>query len=225
MIPETKHRGACPNFSADTLRHPFYIHSLTTTSSYLSFEDWKVKRFRESGGSDSQNNNNVPVQPDVSGVSPIACSRSPTVADILDTIAGTNPSVAAAADTARTPASPHFRVPLTDRFKLCVYGLLSARSHRARGRQSTSNTLHSKWDRYMLSPCSTAVAGQPQFVCSRVVRGYPDRHGAQLANFEFFSGVLKELRLACPRRTLTLPMRRVGPSSGRTSVRTCVEYR
>jgi hypothetical protein len=177
--------------SHPTTRHPFHLHSLTTTSSYPS----KIGKLS------------------VSGRAVAAAARRTTTCPC-------NPTSAAFRRLALQPKShrtsrPHLRrrsclrprrrhprydcghksicgrrrrrhgsdarltsLPrsIDGSIKPCVDGLLSHTAHAAA--KPTSNTLHSKWDRYMLSPCSTAAAGQPQFVCSRVVRGYLVRHGA-----------------------------------------------
>ncbi|KAI0292441.1 hypothetical protein BC826DRAFT_441506 [Russula brevipes] len=114
------------------------------------------------------------------------------------------------------PASPHFRVPLTDRFNYASLDC-SARVHTAhRGAKSAANILSSKRDRYMLSPCGAA----PQFV---VVELCDDIRidTVQLANSSSSAACFGSLRSASLRRTLLLALR-AGPSWGRTSGRTCV---
>ncbi|PFH54020.1 hypothetical protein AMATHDRAFT_805 [Amanita thiersii Skay4041] len=86
--------------------------------------------------------------------------------------------------------SPHFRVPLTDRFNYASLDC-SARIHAShRSAKSPSSVLSSKRDRYMLSPCKRAD-GEKQFI---VVELCEDIRidTVQLANFEFFSGVFKD---------------------------------
>ncbi|KAI9442806.1 UNC-like C-terminal-domain-containing protein [Russula earlei] len=89
-------------------------------------------------------------------------------------------------------ASPHFRVPLTDRFNYASLDC-SARVHTAhRAAKSASSILSSQRDRYMLSPC----AATPQLFV--VVELCDDIRidTVQLANFEFFSGVFREFTVS-----------------------------
>ncbi|TFK70538.1 hypothetical protein BDN72DRAFT_838760 [Pluteus cervinus] len=92
--------------------------------------------------------------------------------------------------------SPHFRVPLTDRFNYASLDC-SARVHTAhKSAKSPSNILASKKDRYMLSPCrGRAKKNQIQYV---VVELCEDIRidTVQLANFEFFSGVFKDFSVS-----------------------------
>ncbi|RDB14574.1 hypothetical protein Hypma_016297 [Hypsizygus marmoreus] len=97
--------------------------------------------------------------------------------------------------------SPHFRVPLTDRFNYASLDC-SARVHMAhRSAKSTSSILSSKRDRYMLSPCNGPTKEQ-QFV---VVELCEDIRidTVQLANFEFFSGVFKDFRVSVAKTSIT----------------------
>ncbi|KAK1221154.1 hypothetical protein PQX77_016053 [Marasmius sp. AFHP31] len=89
--------------------------------------------------------------------------------------------------------SPHFRVPLTDRFNYASLDC-SARVHTShRSAKSPSSILSSKRDRYMLSPCVNSK--ESQFV---VVELCDDIRidTVQLANFEFFSGVFKDFSVS-----------------------------
>ena len=92
------------------------------------------------------------------------------------------------------PLSPHFQVPLTDRFNYASLDC-SARVHMAhRSAKSSSSILSSKRDRYMLSPCKSSKQ-EKQFV---VVELCDDIRidTVQLANFEFFSGVFKDFNVS-----------------------------
>ena len=170
---------------------------------FLSFEDWKAKRFIESSHSQKNNPspNSVLTENPAEAVvhspttptdpsSPSSSSPSAAVDDAPDVMeaASTPPS----AEGVTPPASPHFRVPLTDRFNYASLDC-SARVHMAhREAKSASNILSSKRDRYMLSPCDAAG---PQFV---VVELCDDIRidTVQLANFEFFSGVFREFTVS-----------------------------
>jgi Sad1 / UNC-like C-terminal len=165
----------------------------------LSFEEWKVKQSAEHDQAKTKNrsetfNRSAQAAPsEVTGnggngsevatdvVSEIAAPGSPL--DVVDTI--TLPSVA---------LSPHFMVPLTDRFNYANLDC-SARVHLShRSAKSSSSILSSKRDRYMLSPCNPPNKEQ-QFV---VVELCEDIRidTVQLANFEFFSGVFKDFRVS-----------------------------
>ena len=162
---------------------------------FLSFEDWKAKRFRESIQKNNVlPNSSAPVRTPAESpaeVHPVSAAAADAhVLDIMDA-SPTAQSAAAVAAATPTPASPHFRVPLTDRFNYASLDC-SARVHTAhREAKSASSILSSKRDRYMLSPC----AATPQFV---VVELCEDIRidTVQLANFEFFSGVFREFTVS-----------------------------
>ena len=175
---------------------------------FLSFEDWKAKRFIESNHSQKNNPSpntgttaRVPAENPAEGAahspttpadpsSPSSLSSSSVLDDALD-MTDAAPTTQGAEGTA-PPASPHFRVPLTDRFNYASLDC-SARVHTAhRAAKSAANILSSKRDRYMLSPCDAAG---PQFV---VVELCDDIRidTVQLANFEFFSGVFREFTVS-----------------------------
>ncbi|KAI0246383.1 UNC-like C-terminal-domain-containing protein [Lactifluus subvellereus] len=170
---------------------------------FLSFEDWKAKRFSERSGSSGHKsdvppgpNSSAPIRiPAESSAEDHHVSAAAADAHVSDTTdpspSGQSAAAAAALATPTTPASPHFRVPLTDRFNYASLDC-SARVHTAHGEaKSASSILSSKRDRYMLSPC----AAEPQFV---VVELCEDIRidTVQLANFEFFSGVFKEFTVS-----------------------------
>lgn len=89
--------------------------------------------------------------------------------------------------------SPHFRVPLVDRFNYASLDC-SARIYKAhKGAKSPSSVLASKKDRYMLSPCK--ANGEKQFIVIELCEDIRI-DTVQLANFEFFSGVFKEFTIS-----------------------------
>ncbi|KAH8980534.1 UNC-like C-terminal-domain-containing protein [Lactarius akahatsu] len=159
---------------------------------FLSFEDWKAKRFSESNNSQKGSappNNSAPSRlPDESAPE----HHTSAVMGVAHTLDTADFAPTAQGLDAPTPAPPpHFRVPLTDRFNYASLDC-SARVHTAhRGAKSASSILSSKRDRYMLSPCAAAA----QFV---VVELCEDIRidTVQLANFEFFSGVFKEFTVS-----------------------------
>jgi hypothetical protein len=177
---------------------------------FLSFEDWKAKRFSESSSNSQKSNGppniSAPTRGPAEGGAEAAAAAHTSIS--LDTASGHGPdamdatSSEGSAGGSTTPipppplpppvsASPHFRVPLTDRFNYASLDC-SARVHTAHGAaKSVANILSSQRDRYMLSPCGA----KPQFV---VVELCEDIRidTVQLANFEFFSGVFKEFTVS-----------------------------
>ena len=161
---------------------------------FLSFEDWKAKRFSESNNSQKGSappNDSAPTR--VAADESSAEQQSSAVMGAAHTLDAPDSAPTVLGPDGATPAPPpHFRVPLTDRFNYASLDC-SARVHTAhRGAKSASSILSSKRDRYMLSPCGAA---QPQFV---VVELCEDIRidTVQLANFEFFSGVFKEFTVS-----------------------------
>ncbi|KAL6301968.1 UNC-like C-terminal-domain-containing protein [Sparassis latifolia] len=166
------------------------VETTTEEGLLLSFEDWKAKRFAE----DHQPSVHSPA---ISGHRPLPDAMSePTGSNGL-----VAPSQAEGAalnavqqEDSGVPderSSPHFRIPLTDRFNYASLDC-SARVHTAhRSAKSSSAILSDKKDRYMLSPC----AEEKQYV---VVELCDDIRidTVQLANFEFFSGVFKDFTVS-----------------------------
>ncbi|KAG0696085.1 UNC-like C-terminal-domain-containing protein [Suillus ampliporus] len=146
----------------------------------LSFEEWKSKQLQSQFQSQSQ------AQPQATPhlkIDPLERVESSTTHE--PDVVVPDPSVY----PQETELSPHFRVPITDRFNYANLDC-SARVHTShRSAKSPSSILASKKDKYMLSPCSSGK--EQQFV---VVELCEDIRidTVQLANFEFFSGVFKE---------------------------------
>ncbi|KAF9018968.1 hypothetical protein BDZ89DRAFT_1073417 [Hymenopellis radicata] len=152
----------------------------------LSFEQWKDKQASASNRSGSTT---TTIRMNATGAA--------------DSTAGEAPSVALQ-ESPETQAieqlSPHFQVPLTDRFNYASLDC-SARVHLShRTAKSPSSILSSKRDRYMLSPCNSK---DEQFV---VVELCDDIRidTVQLANFEFFSGVFKDFTVSVAKTYTTL---------------------
>ncbi|KIK34217.1 hypothetical protein CY34DRAFT_813079 [Suillus luteus UH-Slu-Lm8-n1] len=146
----------------------------------LSFEEWKSKQFQSQSQSQSQTQPQVTAHHKIDALEHTESSTSHepniTVPDM-------------SAYLLETELSPHFRVPITDRFNYANMDC-SARVHTShRSARSPSSILSSKKDKYMLSPCSSGK--EEQFV---VVELCEDIRidTVQLANFEFFSGVFKD---------------------------------
>ncbi|KAG1727066.1 UNC-like C-terminal-domain-containing protein [Suillus paluster] len=146
----------------------------------LSFEEWKSKQFQ------SQSQSQLQAQPQATPhlkTDALEHVESSTTHEPNVTVP--DPSVY----PQETELSPHFRVPITDRFNYANLDC-SARVHTShRSAKSPSSILSSKKDKYMLSPCSSGK--EEQFV---VVELCEDIRidTVQLANFEFFSGVFKD---------------------------------
>lgn len=148
----------------------------------LSFEEWKSKH--------SQSQSQSPPQPQPQPQAPPHLSVD--ALEHLESSTTHEPEVTLPDPSAyphETELSPHFRVPITDRFNYANLDC-SARVHTShRSAKSPSSILSSKKDKYMLSPCSSGK--EEQFV---VVELCEDIRidTVQLANFEFFSGVFKD---------------------------------
>lgn len=156
----------------------------------LSFEEWKTRqtamqassdakaegRNRSSFGGNTNSDN---------GSDPIPSLHDPSIS--------LNPSkTEEATPEQRVEVSPHFRVPLTDRFNYASLDC-SARVHTShRSAKSPSSILSSKRDRYMLTPCD---AKEKQFVAVELCDDIRI-DTVQLANFEFFSGVFKDFSVS-----------------------------
>ncbi|KAK0487106.1 UNC-like C-terminal-domain-containing protein [Armillaria novae-zelandiae] len=161
----------------------------TDTDALLSFEEWKVKRAelqkqvgREKDGNRSGN---------TSGTTNIHFTDRRGPSDTTGSDSHTAPPLASH-DSTDESISPHFQVPLTDRFNYAALDC-SARVHVAhRSAKSSSSILSSKRDKYMLSPCTSK---EKQFV---IVELCDDVRidTVQLANFEFFSGVFKDFTVS-----------------------------
>jgi hypothetical protein len=83
------------------------------------------------------------------------------------------------------------QVPLTDRFNYASEDC-SARVHKThKGAQSTSAILSHKKDKYMLTPCSTKDKFMIVELCDDI-----RIDTVQLANYEFFSGVFRSIRIS-----------------------------
>ncbi|KAK0449470.1 UNC-like C-terminal-domain-containing protein [Armillaria borealis] len=158
----------------------------TDTDALLSFEEWKVKQAElQKQANDGNRSGNISGTTNIHftdrrGPSDTIGSDSQT-ASPLDSHDSTDESI-----------SPHFQVPLTDRFNYAALDC-SARVHVAhRSAKSSSSILSSKRDRYMLSPCTSK---EKQFV---IVELCDDVRidTVQLANFEFFSGVFKDFTVS-----------------------------
>ncbi|KAF9046242.1 UNC-like C-terminal-domain-containing protein [Panaeolus papilionaceus] len=162
----------------------------------LSFEEWKKKQFVLQ--TEAPENKGGTATPPIStelGTGTEANSDGEAVIIPSGANASGSPTPAQASGQ-WAGLSPHFRVPLTDRFNYASLDC-SARVHMShRSAKSASSILSSKKDRYMLSPCNTR--NEKQFV---VVELCDDIRidTVQLANFEFFSGVFKDFTVSVAR--------------------------
>jgi Sad1 / UNC-like C-terminal len=162
---------------------PLSSDPLPTTAEFLSFEEWKSKQLELQAQARSANQTPSPDTPPAEA--PVGSSLMASSITLETEI-----SLASPTETV-PPLSPHFRVPLTDRFNYASLDC-SARVHSSHpSARSPSAILSSKKDRYMLSPCSEI----PNFV---VVELCDDIRidTVQLANFEFFSGVFRDFRVS-----------------------------
>lgn len=173
---------------------------------FLSFEEWKAKRAAEAGGvrRDTAQSSSAVVEQQQAGATPDASSSSNGSASSSGgaPVAGQDNADGGSASFQSTDQphtdslqvlSPHFRVPIIDRFNYASLDC-SARVHSShKSAKSAYNILSAKKDRYMLSPCP--AAGEKQYVvvelCEDIVIDT-----VQLANFEFFSGVFREFTVS-----------------------------
>ncbi|KAF8525965.1 UNC-like C-terminal-domain-containing protein [Hysterangium stoloniferum] len=160
--------------------------AVPSPAEFLSFDEWKSRQLELQAQSQSAVLNHTPSYNTSTSYVPPDSPSVPTSIALGDTEAQLPPS----AET--TPVlSPHFPVPLTDRFNYASLDC-SARVHTShRSARFPSAILSSKKDRYMLSPCSA----NPNFI---VVELCDDIRidTVQLANFEFFSGVFRDFRVS-----------------------------
>lgn len=158
----------------------------------LSFEEWKTKQTAMQASSDAKAREGA--NRSSFGANTNNDNGSEPIPSLHDASPHLDPSKGdEAAPEQRVEVSPHFRVPLTDRFNYASLDC-SARVHTShRSAKSASSILSSKRDRYMLSPCNSPK--EKKFV---VVELCDDIRidTVQLANFEFFSGVFKDLSVS-----------------------------
>ena len=164
----------------------------------LSFEEWKVKQsaVKDQAKTKEQDAFNRSAEASLSEVAGNGGNGSEVASAVVSESAapGSPLDVGDTIELSSVAVSPHFRVPITDRFNYANLDC-SARVHLAhRSAKSSSSILSSKRDRYMLSPCNPPKKEQ-QFV---VVELCEDIRidTVQLANFEFFSGVFKDFRVS-----------------------------
>lgn len=150
----------------------------------LSFDDWKAKQVQmhendNSSRDTSRTSTNVPNVN--SSEHQQHQQHSP------------EPQVELQASAPEPAPSPHFGVPLIDRFNYADLDCSARIRGSHRSAKHASSILSSKKDRYMLRPCKTP--GEQQYV---VVELCEDIRidTVQLANFEFFSGVVKEFSVS-----------------------------
>lgn len=175
------HRKRQPEQPLCCLKHPPSIEPQHDVEDVLlSFEEWKSKQAHSHSQSQSQPQPQATSHINIDALEHLESSTTHEPDVVLP-----DPS----AYPHETELSPHFRVPITDRFNYANMDC-SARVHTShRSAKSPSSILSSKKDKYMLSPCSSGKG--EQFV---VVELCEDIRidTVQLANFEFFSGVFKD---------------------------------
>ncbi|KAF5319981.1 hypothetical protein D9611_011046 [Ephemerocybe angulata] len=162
----------------------------------LSFEEWKAKQSQVQAGASSDATDkgaHIPgTERDPTGEQ-TRSKESKEGSTMPDDLTLSSQAMPESGTQPTETLSPHFRVPITDRFNYASLDC-SARVHTAhKGAKSSSSILSSKKDRYMLSPCNTRNV--QQFV---VVELCEDIRidTVQLANFEFFSGVFKDFAVS-----------------------------
>lgn len=149
----------------------------------LSFEDWKAKQ-AQMHENDSSSRDTGRVFANVPNV-----NRS----EQHQQQHSSEPQTELQASAPEPAPSPHFGVPLIDRFNYADLDCSARIRGSHRSAKHAISILSSKKDRYMLSPCKTP--GEQQYV---VVELCEDIRidTVQFANFEFFSGVVKEFSVS-----------------------------
>lgn len=168
----------------------------------LSFEEWKAKQLtlHELSKQNSKGKGEANQSGHASAAGDLSNGSDATAAPALSSSdnAGGSPLAFSGENSLAPPnevISPHFRVPLTDRFNYASLDC-SARVHTAhREAKSPSSILSSKKDKYMLSPCNPKHEGDKHFVVVELCEDIMI-DTVQLANFEFFSGVFKEFTVS-----------------------------
>lgn len=165
---------------------PLPICSLTldrasdTPTELLSFEEWKQAQLQSQRTTNYSKNTSRQQRDESSGEQNSLAPGSSTSQG-----AG-NPREPLSDDSRR-----EFRVPLTDRFNYASQDC-TARIHSShKGAKSPSSVLSSKKDRYMLSPCGAKEKYVVVELCDDV-----RIDTVQLANYEFFSGVFKDIKIS-----------------------------
>lgn len=161
----------------------------------LSFEDWKAKRLavHENASSATAGKDGQP-RPDSgrTGGEPTGDRASDFQSSGDSTYAADDSAHAQYGEPgAHSSLPPHFRVPLTDRFNFAAVDC-SARVHASHSAaKSASAILSAKKDRYMLAPCGARGMHVVVELCDDI-----KIDTVQLANFEFFSGVFRDLSIS-----------------------------
>lgn len=166
----------------------------------LSFEDWKLKQAAKANEQNSSAKQSTASRKMNTGQS-AESSHETAIADSgLAASDGTNSSPDSAEQTPYEELSPHFRVPLTDRFNYASLDC-SARVHTTHSSaKSPSSILSHKKDKYMLTPCSQSNQHVVVELCEDI-----RIDTVQLANFEFFSGVFKDFTVKVAKTYTTDP--------------------
>ncbi|XP_006462805.1 hypothetical protein AGABI2DRAFT_119644 [Agaricus bisporus var. bisporus H97] len=163
----------------------------------LSFEEWKAKQHHgaETGPPAGVTSDNGSEVGDGMGN-----GSKPPKAEDASSIRSSGQEVHQSQASGRSKESPPHPspqfpvpiVPIVDRFNYASLDC-SARVHKAhKEAKHSSNILSSKKDRYLLSPCKTK---EPQFVIIELCEDIRV-DVVELANFEFFSGVFKDVTVS-----------------------------
>ena len=163
----------------------------------LSFEEWKTRQTAMQASSEAKAREGT--NRSSLGANANSHNGSDPMSSLHDASPSLGPSKAEETPELRVEVSPHFRVPLTDRFNYASLDC-SARVHTShRSAKSASSILSSKRDRYMLSPCDSK---EKQFVAVELCDDIRI-DTVQLANFEFFSGVFKDFSVSVAKTYIT----------------------
>jgi hypothetical protein len=166
------------------------------TPQFLSFEEWKAKQFAQR---DAEKDSHPAAASHVAGTHPGAVLQNETEykANINgnqndgDSHNDTPPSTRE--QSATVVASPRSHIPLIDRFNYASNECNARIQSAHKSAKSAASILSRKKDRYMLSPCQTSK--EKHFVIVELCEDIRI-DTVQLANFEFFSGVFKDIRVS-----------------------------
>ncbi|KAG8816366.1 hypothetical protein FRC19_000410 [Serendipita sp. 401] len=168
---------------------------------FLSFEEWKAKRIAvrdaestrdqdshwSATGSQAATTHEVDLEEENYTLADAKMGKEANDGHSSQIVAGNHHA------EPRPNSAPRYHIPLIDRFNYASNECNARIQSSHKSAKSASSILSRKKDRYMLSPCHPN--GEKRFV---VVELCEDIRidTVQLANFEFFSGVFKDIRVS-----------------------------
>ena len=166
---------------------------------FLTFEEWKAKQFAERDASSREKDAHSAMPSHVAGAHPGAIlqneteSRANINANQNDDASHKDIPPSTREQSVPVEASPRSHIPLIDRFNYASSECNARIQSAHKSAKSALSILSRKKDRYMLSPCQTSK--ENHFVIVELCEDIRI-DTVQLANFEFFSGVFKDIRVS-----------------------------